>query len=48
VIISIRKQADAGGALKLRLVRRREHGFLSGEVVRVFRAFGTDIFHPFT
>ena len=30
------------------LVRRREHGFVSGRVVRVFRAFGADKFLPFT
>jgi hypothetical protein len=33
---------------EIRLVRGREHGFLSGGVVSVFRAFGADIFHPFT
>jgi hypothetical protein len=33
---------------EIRLVRSWEHSFLSGGVVRVFRAFGADIFHPFT
>jgi hypothetical protein len=33
---------------EIRLVRSREHGFLSGGVVRVFCAFGADIFHPHT
>ena len=33
---------------EIRPVRSREHGFLSGGVVRVFRAFRADIFHPFT
>ena len=33
---------------EIRPIRSREHGFLSGEVMRVWRAFGADIFHPFT
>jgi hypothetical protein len=32
---------------EIRLVRSREHGFLLGEVVRVWCAFYANIFHPF-